>query len=197
MATGCVEREDYGLTDRGREVIEELNRLGILIGISHCGYKTSMDIIEATQGPIAVTHTTPATLVEIRRAQKDEILKAVAEKGGIIGQVVIRTSFCEKRDRMGTRATLSDFVDIVDYLVSLVGVDHVGFRLDLTPLWTREDYYLFGGSQTSRLLYPHKRPPFEEQYVEGFDGIANMINITEELVTREYFDADTNKSWGG
>lgn len=195
LGAGCVEQIDHGLTGRGREAVKELNRLGIVIDASHCGDKTAMDAAECSKDPIAITHSTPATLVEMRRARSDDTIKAVAEKGGVIGQVIM-TTFCEKRDKMGVRATLSDFVDIIDYLVNLAGTDHVGLGMDVVPFWTPEAYWAFGKAYPL-LAYPHKQSPFEELYVEGFKGISDAIRITEELSRHGYSDDDTKKIMGG
>ena len=195
LGSGCVEQIDHGLTDRGREAIKELNRLGILIDVSHCGDKTAMDAAECSKAPIAITHATPATLVEMPRAKSDDTIKAVAERGGVIGQVILRP-FCEKRDKMGVRATLSDFVDIIDYSVNLVGIDHVGLGMDITAFWTSEAYSAFANA-FSGLIYPHKRPPLEDRFVDGFKSISDTIRITEELLTRGYSDDDIKRIMGG
>jgi membrane dipeptidase len=196
LGSGCVEQVDHGLTDRGREAIKELNRLGILIDTSHCGDKTTIDAAQASKDPIAITHTTPGTLVDIPRARSDEAIKTVAEKGGVIGQV-IWTPFCERKDRMGIQPTLSDFVDLIDYLANLVGIDHVGFGLDLVPFWKQEDYDAYMPIWGVKLIYPHKVPPFENTYVGGFKDISDTIKITEELLKRGYSEDDTKKVLGG
>jgi len=196
LGAGCVEQKDRGLTDRGREAIEELNRLGILIDVSHCGDKTAMDAAETSKAPISITHTTPATLVDIPRARADETIKAVAERGGVIGQV-IWTPFCERKDKMGVRPSLSDFVDIIDHLVDLVGIDHVGLGLDLIPFFEQRDYDEFMRNFGVSLIYPHKAPSFERKYVEGFHDISDMIKITEELLRHGYSDDEVKKILGG
>lgn len=197
LGAGCGETLDHGLTDRGREAIKELNRLGILVDVSHCGDKTAMDAVRISEAPIAITHATPATVVEMRRAKSDDTLKAVAEKGGVIGQVVM-TAFCRKRDKMGARATLTDFVDIIDYLVNLVGADHVGFGFDLVPFWTATEWDAPEHMTVATInLYPQKEPPFEEVYVEGFNSISDTIRITEELVRHGYSDDVIKKILGG
>jgi len=196
LGAGCVEKVDHGLTDRGREAIKELNRLGILIDTSHCGDKTTIDTAQTSKDPIAITHTTPGTLVDIPRARSDEAIKAVAEKGGVIGQV-IWTPFCERKDRMGIQPTVADFVDMIDYLVNLVGIDHVGFCLDLSPFYTLETYNAFMTTHGAHLIYPHKVPPFEQMYVEGYGGISDTIKITEGLVARSYSSDDIKKILGG
>jgi membrane dipeptidase len=195
LGAGCVERKDHGLSDLGVEAVRELNRLGILIDVSHCGEKTAMDAVEASKDPIAITHATPATLVELPRAKSDELIKAVAEKGGIIGQV-IWSPFCERRDKMGIRPTVDDFIEIVTYLVNLVGVNHVGLGLDLVPFWTKKDYDEFMPKFGVELIRPHKPTSFEEKYVAGFDSISDIIKITEGLIKHGYSDEEVKKILG-
>ncbi len=194
LGAGCAEKVDYGLTDRGREAVKELDRLGILIDVSHCGDKTARDTAEASTKPIAITHSIPASLVDHPRAKSDETIRAVAEKGGVMG-ITILTSFCERKDRVGVNPTLSDFVGLIDYVVDLVGVSHVGLGSDLAPFWKKEDYEAwhkaFGAMRGGR-----KARPFEERTVEGFT-ISDTIKVTEELLRHGYSDDETKKVLGG
>jgi membrane dipeptidase len=190
LGAGCVETIDHGLTDRGKEAVKELNRLGILIDISHCGNKTALDVIETSKYPVAITHATPAALVNIPRAKSDEVIKALAEKGGVMGQVIF-SDFCQIRPDV--RPTIDDFITAIDYIVNLVGVNHVGLGLDLVPMWTKKDYDEFMSK------YPSlgKIIPFEEKYVAGFDSIADIIKITKGLVEHGYSDEEIKKILGG
>jgi membrane dipeptidase len=142
LGAGCTESADRGLTDLGRKAVKEMNRRGVLIDVSHCGDVTARDTIEASSAPIAITHATPAALVDILRAKEDDTLRAVAQRGGVIGQAIY-TSFCEKRDKPGLPATLDDFIDILDYLVQLVGIDHVGLGLDISLFNTQVTFDAF------------------------------------------------------
>jgi len=196
LGAGCVESVDHGLTDRGREAIKELNRLGILIDTSHCGDRTALEAAKASEYPIAITHSTPSTLVELKRARSDETIKAVAEGGGVMG-LVIATPFCERRDKMGIRPTITDFMDIIDYMVNLLGIDHVGFGFDIMVFWNKAEYDDFGRNFGDGLVYPHKFAPFEEKYVEGFYSVSDTIKITEELLKHGYSDDDAKKILGG
>ncbi len=195
LGAGCGERIDHGLTDQGREAIKELNRLGILIDVSHCGDKTAMDAAEASEAPIAITHTTPAALVDLLRARTDETMKAVAERGGVIGQVIVN-NFCTKKGKEGVRATLSDFADLIDHMVSVVGIDHVGFGTDFSPFWKKEGYDAWH-KKFDPILFPGKTFVFETRLIEGFTGVSDTIKITEELLSRGYSETETSKILGG
>jgi len=194
LGAGCAEKVDHGLTDRGRDAVKELDRLGILIDVSHCGDKTARDTAEASAKPIAITHSTPAGLVDHPRARSDATIRAVAERGGVMG-ITALTSFCERKDRVGANPTLSDFVGLIDYVVDLVGVGHVGLGSDLAPFWKKEEYEAwhkaFGVMRGGR-----KARPFEERTVEGFT-ISDTIKVTEELLRHGYSDDETKEVLGG
>lgn len=196
LGAGCVEPVDCGLTNRGKQAVKELNRLGILIDVSHSGNKTGMETAKASKSPIAITHATSSALVEMSRAKTEDTLKAVAENGGVIGQVIYRM-FCERRDKMGVRPTMSDYVDFIDYLVNLVGIDHVGLGLDPTLFGTQEIHDEFWEHHGRALVYPHEPPPFDELYVQGFDDIRDMPKVIEELFRHGYSDDEVTKIVGG
>lgn len=195
LGAGCAEPVDHGLTAQGREAIKELNRLGILIDTSHCGDITAREVAEISKDPVAITHSTPATLVEMQRARSDTTIKAVAQKGGVIGQVIMAV-FNERKDKMGVRPTLSDHIDIIDYLVNLVGVEHVGIGSDFVPFGTKEAYDDWDRNY-GVMLSPHKHLPFEEKNCQGLDTVSDVIRITQELLTRGYSEDDTKKIIGG
>lgn len=197
LCAGCAETVDNGLTDQGKKAVKEMNRVGMLIDVSHVGDKSAMDIIELSTAPIGITHSTPSTLVELSRARSDEVIKAACEKGGVIGQIVFRI-FCERRGRLGVRPTLDDYVEIVDYLVGLVGIDHVGMATDATPFFEKKDYELwFSLGAYGSMFLPHQPAPFEERMCEGWDSVSDTINITEALLRHGYSDDDTKKVMGG
>jgi len=194
LGAGCAEKVDHGLTDRGRDAVKELDRLGILIDVSHCGDKTARDTAEASAKPIAITHSTPAGLVDHPRARSDATIRAVAERGGVMG-ITALTSFCERKDRVGANPTLSDFVDLIDYVAGLVGVSHVGLGTDLAPFWKKEEYEAWHKAFAA-MKGGHKTRPFEERTVEGFT-ITDTIRITEELLEHGYSEDETKMILGG
>lgn len=182
---------DGGLSLFGRKVIDEMNRVGILVDISHCGDKTVMDAIKYSEKPVAITHANPRRLVNHHRNKTDEQIQALAEKGGVIGLTAWTPISMVKK---GVRPTLEDFLDFIDYVVKLVGPEHVGFGLDLTPNWdyNRADFEKWAS------LYPNLAPPnFEERLVEGIDHISKIKNISRGLVARGYSDEDILKILGG
>ena len=182
---------DAGVSLFGRKVIDEMNRLGILVDVSHCGDKTVMDAIKYSQKPIAITHANPRKLVNHHRNKTDEQMLACAEKGGVIGLTAWTSITTVKK---GVRPTLEDFLDLVDYVVKLVGIDHVAFGLDLTPNWEydRADY------EEWIKRYPTLAPlKFEERLASGLEHVSNVKDISRGLVARGYSDEGILKILGG
>jgi membrane dipeptidase len=127
VGSGCYESHDGGLTDFGRELVDELDRLGILIDLSHVGSKTGADVIAYSKRPVAYTHCLPAALKAHPRNKSDAQLRAIVDKGGFIG-VTMFPPFL----RRGAEGTLDDIVAAIDYVVNIVGEDQVGIGTDFT-----------------------------------------------------------------
>lgn len=123
--SGCYESRDSGLSDFGREVVEAMNRLGILIDLSHVGPQTSEDAIRHSKKPVAYTHCLPSGLKAHPRNKSDEQLKFIAEHGGFVG-VTMFAPFL----RRGADSTVDDYVEAIDYVINLVGENKVGIGTD-------------------------------------------------------------------
>ena len=189
VGDGCLERIDCGLSYFGVEVIEEMNRLGILIDLSHVGYRTSMETIEASRQPVAFTHANPRALCDHPRNKTDEQIRAVVRKGGVIGANIFPTFLAA-----GSKATIDDFVDVIDYLVKLAGVDHVSIGTDFTEGQSRDwfRWLLTGKSKRGQIMeldLPIVNP-------KGIRTAAEFPNITHVLLARGYSEADTKKVMG-
>jgi membrane dipeptidase len=115
------------LTDFGRDVVDEFNRLGILVDLSHVGSKTAADVIAYSKKPVAYTHCLPAALKAHPRNKSDQQLRTIADKGGFVG-VTMFPPFL----RRGAEATLDDIVEAIEYVVKIVGEDQVGIGTDFT-----------------------------------------------------------------
>ena len=177
------------MTGFGIEAVEEMNRLGILIDLSHVGYRTTMETIEASKKPVAFTHANPKSICDHPRNKPDEVLKAVAKKGGVIGATIF-PAFLPS----GNKSTLKDFVDVIDHLVGMVGIDHVGVGTDFTEGQPREwfDWILTGKSKKGPALalnHPVVNP-------EGIQHSGDFSNITAALLARGYADTDVKKIIG-
>jgi membrane dipeptidase len=186
---GCLERIDAGLSRFGLEVIDELNRLGILIDLSHVGYRTTMDTIEASAKPVAFTHANPHSLCNHVRNKPNDAIKALAKKGGVIGATVFPPFLPAGKD-----STIEDFMDVIEYLVEMVGIDHVAIGTDFTEGQPREffDWLLSGKSKRGpamELDFPIRNP-------KGIQNSADFPNLTDALLTRGYSESEAGKILG-
>ena len=136
IGDGCSERTDAGLSKLGIAVIERMNELGMLIDLSHVGPETTREATEFSNAPVCFTHANANALCEHFRNKSDEALKAVAEKGGVIGINVISSY---TRTRPDVEPDIEDYYNMMDYVVNLVGPDHVGIGTDISPDWSPEE----------------------------------------------------------
>ncbi|WP_394691779.1 membrane dipeptidase [Hoeflea sp.] len=126
LATGCYEDNDTGLTRMGREVISEMNRVGLVIDMSHSSERSTLEAIECSSRPIAVTHANPESWHPARRNKSDTVLKALAETGGMLG-----FSIYPHHLNNGSKCTLQDFCDMVARTADLMGPERLGIGTDL------------------------------------------------------------------
>lgn len=192
IGDGCTERTDCGLSKFGLQVVEEMNRLGMVIDLSHCGHMTAMETIEHSKDPVSFNHVGMRSICDNVRNKTDEEMKTLAEKDGVVG--VIAWSPCTQVKK-GIRPTVVDYLTHIDYAVNLVGVDHVGIGLDLNyGVITMEDEW-----ERFRRKYPNVCGPWTAytRRVEGLETISRLINITRGLVAKGYSDQEINKILGG
>jgi membrane dipeptidase len=126
LATGCYEAEDSGITRMGRQVIREMNRLGIVIDMSHSAERSTLDAIELSERPIAITHANPSSWHPARRNKSDKILDALKESGGMLG-----FSFYPHHLRDGENCTIGTFCEMVARTADSMGVERIGIGTDL------------------------------------------------------------------
>lgn len=127
FGSGCWETRDGGVTDLGRDLIAEMNRLRILIDLSHVGAVTSREVVEISQQPVAYTHCTPMAVMDYPRNKTDEEMRRVVDKGGFVGFAPY-PRFMPK----GEATTVDDCVEVMEYVVNLLGEDNVGIGTDFT-----------------------------------------------------------------
>ncbi len=132
VGTGCYER-DGGLSGFGREVIQEMNRVGIMVDLSHVGGNTSSEAIAASKMPVCYSHCCPSGLKEHPRNKTDEQLKEIADAGGFVG-VTMFAPFLKR----GADATVEDYLEAIEYVVDLIGEDNVGIGTDFTQGYSTE-----------------------------------------------------------
>ena len=198
VGAGHAESQDYGLTKFGKHFIEECNRLGILIDLSHVGDRTVMDAIEASEKPVAFTHVGPRALFKHYRNKTDEQLKALAARGGVAGANAVVDFIAAWKN-----ATLSDYIDTIDYMVNLIGVDHVGIGPDFTTRQSIEwGNWLFTGRNIDAKVERPKEFRIDDNRTapcynpEGFETAADLPNLTKALLDRGYSESDVKKIIG-
>jgi len=201
LGAGCIEKVDPGLSMFGYAVVEEMNRLGIVIDLSHCGVNTTNDAIEASKDPVGFTHTGPRDRFEHFRNKYDYQLKAVAEKGGITSITVYRP--CIARG-YGIPATFGDLLDCIDWVVDLVGIDHVGYGTDFEEDPVEIDYLMWRpdgrprvGSEEIRRIYAAGQPREQVGVKLDFNSIEHFPRLTMGLLYRGYSEKDILKVLGG
>lgn len=187
---GCSERTDCGLSDFGVAVIEECNRLGIVVDVSHCGCRTTMEAMGASRDPVLFTHANSRALVDIPRNKTDEQVKACAAQGGVIGVQVLPSAL--RKNPAGV--TLDDAIDHIDHYVQLVGADHVGLGLDILTGHEKDDFGLLGYKES---IYKGTWVNGVIQWPAGIESLADVPRITERLLARGYKDADVENILGG
>jgi len=188
IGDGCGERTDSGLSKFGIEVIKRMNKLGILIDASHCGYKTTMEAIEISEKPIAFTHANPRALCDIVRNKTDDQIKALAGKGGVISLNAYSPFFAK-----GAESTLDDFLDIIDYAVDIAGIEHVGLGLDYNFSESKDDFdeWAIKNPEISKGF------TFETKHPKGMKNIRFLPELTKGLVSRGYSEEEVNGLLGG
>jgi membrane dipeptidase len=194
LGTGLREERDGGLTDLGRAVVKRMNKLGMTIDVSHCSDRTSLDAIEVSERPILITHAGARGLWNTRRMKPDEVLKACAAKGGVIGiEAAPHTTLTERHPSH----SLESVMEHVAYCVELLGIDHVGLGPDTLFGDHVGLHKAFAAALSiSRIQQGVTYTPVK--YVEGMESPAEaMPNAARWLVAHGYRDEDVAKIVGG
>lgn len=126
LATGCYESHDTGLTRMGHEVVAEMNRLGLLIDMSHSADRSTLEAIEASNQPIAITHANPDWWHPALRNKPDEVLRALTDAGGMLG-----FSLYPHHLKDGSACTLQSFCEMIAEAANRYGAEHLGIGSDL------------------------------------------------------------------
>lgn len=179
LGDGCLERTNAGLSEFGVKVVERMNQVGVMIDLSHCGPQTTLDGIELSNKPVAMTHTFCAALREHPRAKPDVALRACAEKGGVTG--VAALGYFIGPDP-GGQTTIEDYANHIEHVVSVAGHEHVGLSTDFPPqgikAWaTREDWYE-ARLKFFKPSYQVRWPPWIPE-LDTPDRFRNVVQVLE------------------
>ncbi len=201
LGNGLKEERDGGLTAFGREVVERMNKVGMAIDCAHCGPQTTLDTIAASAKPIFITHVGAKALWNSRRLQSDEVLKACAAKGGVVGiEAAPHTTITEK-----TRThSLESFMEHFEYIKDLVGIDHVAFGPDTLFGDHVGLHHVFNAHMSISTAFAKRKPDGtidefpEVPYVKYLENAnEDSYNILRWLITHNYREEDIAKVMGG
>ncbi|MAH21701.1 MAG: hypothetical protein CMO12_02690 [Thaumarchaeota archaeon] len=194
---GCGERSDAGLSNMGVKAVENMNEAGMIVDLSHVGYRTSLDVIEVSRDPVIFSHSAVWSICPHIRNVKDDQMTLVAEKDGVIG-VPGATSFLTSKTRKGS--TLDDYLKHVEYIIDHIGIEHVGIGTDI-----REEEKSGGRTWMKLAKWAESHPelgsfvsiPRKLRYPKGIGDVSETENITRALVTKGYSDNEIEKVLGG
>ena len=194
LATGCYETNDSGVTRMGKEVIKEMNRVGIIIDMSHSAEKSSLNAIEISEKPIAITHANPSFWHNAKRNKSNDLLKALAESGGMIGLSLYPHHLLD-----GSNCSLESFCTMVAKTAELIGSEHIGIGSDLcldqpdsvvdwmrNGKWTKTKDY--GEGSSSEASFP-KQPSW-------FKDARGFKNLEQGLKKVGFQDVEINNILG-
>lgn len=176
-ALGDGSGADYGsgLTDFGREVILEMNDLGMVVDLAHINRNGFFDALEASKDPVIVSHANVYGLVEFHRNLTDEQIRNLADKGGVLGLSFVSDFIQERSDDEDEKATVGDLIDHVDYLKDLVGTDHIGIGSDFD-----------GGGGLADLPDTSKLPRFTRGLIDRGYSTSEVEGILGRNTLRVY-----------
>jgi membrane dipeptidase len=191
LGSGCLESADTGLTAYGRQVVAGLNHAGVIPDVAHAGPRTAADIIEATRGPVICSHANAAALTPHRRNLSDDLMRRIADSGGVIGAAAWSPLNRQTPERI---PTIEDYLDHVEHILSVVGPDAVGLGLDLN-----ENSRALPGRSGHALVYAALDPDIAAlpQSVAGLDSLDDVPAITAGLLQRGVDPGTVTKLLGG
>lgn len=188
VGTGCYER-DGGLSDYGRDVIDEMNRLGMLVDLSHVGPQTSDDAIKHSKQRVCYSHTCPQALKDHPRNKTDEQLKTIADHNGFVG-VTMFPPFLPR----GAESDLGDYLTAIEHTINVCGEDAVGIGTDLTQGHDQAffDWITHDKGFGRKLIDfgPIKNPP-------GFQRLGEFPNLTAAMEARGWSHDRIERIIGG
>ena len=179
LATGCYEKTDGGVTRMGKEVIKEMNRIGVVIDMSHSAEKSTLDAIEISSKPIAITHANPSFWFAAKRNKSNEVLKELAKSEGMLG-----LSLYPHHLKDTSNCTLESFCEMAAQAAELMEIKHIGIGSDLclkqpnnvvewmrNGTWTKTKDY--GEGSSSNPHFPKQPNWFED--ARGFNNLEKGL----------------------
>ena len=179
LATGCYEKIDSGVTNFGREAIKEMNRVGVVIDMSHSAEKSTFDAIELSDKPIAITHANPSFWHPAKRNKSNDLLKTLSESGGMLG-----LSLYPHHLKDNTNCTIESFCEMVAKTADIMDIKNIGIGSDLclnqpdsivewmrNGTWSKSKNY--GEGSKNKPGFPNQPEWFQD--ARGFENIENGL----------------------
>ena len=196
VGDGAGERTDSGLSRFGLSLIERLNALRMIVDCSHTGHRTSMDAVSASSAPVIVSHANARRVHDNARNIEDELIKEIAECGGVVGTVGFPYFLT-----WDSQPSLDQFIDDIAYKADLVGIDHVGLGIDYY-----EGQHLVEDDAVAKARYhqriaeghwrPAEYPPPPYKYPAGIETPRTLSRLTSRLLERGFLEQDVRKVLG-
>lgn len=196
VGDGCEERTDAGLSRFGMDFIKRMNEARVVVDCSHTGFRTTMDAIEASRRPAVFSHAGAFSVHPSPRNITDEQIKAVAATGGLVGAVGYPAFVSAS-----PRPSLDEFINHIDHMVGLVGIDHVALGIDYFT-----GQHPIASDEAAARLYkqlvdegrwsPKAYPPPPYYYPAGIETPEGLPNLTRRLLERGYGEQDVKKIMG-
>jgi len=194
LATGCYEKNDNGITRFGKQAIAEMNRVGMIIDMSHSAERSTLEAIDLSSRPICISHANPTFAFEALRNKSDTVIKSLAARGGMLG-----FSLYPFHLPNGSQCTLEDFCQMVAKTADMVGVEHLGIGSDLclnqpqaVLEWMRNGRWSkamdYGEGSASNSGWPDSLP--------WFCGSAGMENIYNGLMRYGFSESEAGQVLG-
>ena len=191
IGNGSTERRDEGISDFGVAIINQMNRTGMAIDVSHCGDRTTLDAFELSTKPVLITHSNCRALADGHpRTKSDDAIRAVGKAGSVMGITGVRNFVSAKEP-----TTVESVIDHFDYVKKLIGVEHVGVGSDMD---------LDGYDDLEPAALQSLKASYKDSYrfrdkidIEGLDHPKRMFDLTEGLIRRRYSDAEITGILGG
>ncbi|HEU4389383.1 MAG TPA: membrane dipeptidase [Blastocatellia bacterium] len=195
FANGVTERVDGGLSDAGIALIKRMNEAKVIVDVAHTGTRSGLDAAGTSIAPVILSHSNSREYFASQRNTPNELIKAVAKSGGLVGAVMY-PSFVSQ----SPTPTMNDYVGNIDYLVQLVGIDHVAVASDytnqisMTEAQQKAAYKVMIDSGA----WDKKTYPYDVlTYPQGVETPKTLFNLTDALLARGYKKEDIAKLWGG
>jgi membrane dipeptidase len=202
---GCLD-PTTPLSRAGKYIVEQMQEIGILVDCTHSSEQTSLDIISMATRPVVCSHSNPAALDNNPRNVSDAVIQGIAKTGGLIGVTPVNAFLLWSSEDapyadtgpFPPLATISQYVDVMDYVRRLVGIDYIGIGSDFTIGDPADPQSLPIPSQS--FTYPPEMSYYEPNgidYVQNFNQVSNLPVLRAELVRHGYSSVDIAKILGG